>query len=709
MPRYDFTSLSCQDFEELSRDLLQAEWKTPLEAFKAGRDKGIDLRYAPAHGGKTVIQCKHYVGSGFSTLLRHLRDRERRKIEALRPTRYVVVTSVGLTPGNKEEIATALRPFIVNLSDVIGAQDLEGLLSRHPEVERANFKLWLTNTNVIERVIHNAQVCQTEFEVNRIMRKLPRFVQSNAFPRAMRMLDETKIIVISGVPGIGKTTLAEMLLYTHLEQGYEPVVIKAEIAEGKTFFKPDAKRIFYYDDFLGQFYLGDRAEYLGRNQDAALIDFMEMVSKSRYGRFILTTREHILHTALQMSERLTRSAMLERRCILELSDYSYAHKARILYNHLYFSDLPSSYKKAVLKEDFFLDIIKHEHFSPRLVEWLSTELRQREVNAKDYRGYISRLLQSPTEIWTGAFRNQISHAARHILLSFYTLGDWVSTLDLEPAFRSFHSYSATKYNLVTAPGDFRNALQELDGAFLSYSSGHGSYLNPSIREFIASVISGDRDTAEDLLTSSIRFRQVANLWELSEARPGSALAELFASTSTLLTVTIPRLLQGPWIRWENSRPRLRGVAIDMHDEARIGFIVELSDAQQSPELVGIASKATDQLVAGWNHVIPTFGSVIRLVNKMSDKVWFASHGGRVIRRQVLDSILNHLTFATASDWLDLTTLRERNVDLTEDHHRALARGLQEYCENGARDDRRNRENAGEKRDLKESLSQLGAK
>jgi hypothetical protein len=44
MPKYDFTSLSSQDFEELTRDLLQEEWKVWLEAFKTGRDGGIDLR-----------------------------------------------------------------------------------------------------------------------------------------------------------------------------------------------------------------------------------------------------------------------------------------------------------------------------------------------------------------------------------------------------------------------------------------------------------------------------------------------------------------------------------------------------------------------------------------------------------------------------------------------------------------------------------------
>ena len=149
---------------------------------------------------------------------------------------------VGLTPANKDEILDILRPFVRDASDVLGANDLEGLLSRHPNVERANFKLWLTSTSALERVLHNAELCQTEFEVDRIRRKLPLFVQNDAFPRAVDLLAQTRIAVISGMPGIGKTTLAEMLLYAHLEQGYEPVVIQTEINEGKRLFRPMRSR-----------------------------------------------------------------------------------------------------------------------------------------------------------------------------------------------------------------------------------------------------------------------------------------------------------------------------------------------------------------------------------------------------------------------------------------------------------------------------------
>jgi len=57
MTNYDFTQcLSPIDFELLSKDLLEAELGIQLENFSEGRDKGIDLRYAPIRGrGRTVF------------------------------------------------------------------------------------------------------------------------------------------------------------------------------------------------------------------------------------------------------------------------------------------------------------------------------------------------------------------------------------------------------------------------------------------------------------------------------------------------------------------------------------------------------------------------------------------------------------------------------------------------------------------------------
>jgi hypothetical protein len=709
MPRYDFKSLSPQDFEELIRDLLQAEWDVALEAFRSGRDDGIDLRYASVNAGATIIQCKHYATSGFDKLLATLRADELPKIKRLAPTRYVVATSVSLTPKTKAKIVTALQPFVLSVQDILGANDIEGLLIRHPEVERANFKLWLTSTRVLERVLHNATLCQTDFKVERLRRKIPLFVKSDAYPRATAILNQTRIVVVTGPPGIGKTTLAEMLLYSHLEDGYEPVAIEADITEGKELFRSEEKQIFYYDDFLGQTFLGDRREYLGRNQDSAIVDFMEMVRQSSKSRFILTTREHILRGALQFSERLAHSPILDHHCILELSDYSYGIRARLLYNHLYFSDLPQTYKEELLKEDFFLDIIKHEHFNPRLIEWLSAYSRLGHVPTHSYRAHVADLLQAPEKIWAHAFNSQISDAARHVLLSFNTLGEWTDTVDLEPAFIALHRYSAAKYHQQIRVGEFRRALQELEGAFLSYRERHASYLNPSVRDFVASVITTQREVAEDLLNSAVRFKQVVNLWELSAAHPCSELRSLLTTNVDLLCSSLSGLLEGPSIRWVKKSDGTRiGYFVDMDYEGKVEFLAKIAAAHQSVTLCAMASRMAMRLIEKWKKEIVEFGPVLRLLEAIAENRWFLDHGGREVYRSLLTEVVDALGYARAEEWLNILEFQTKAIEWSDADEEKLKTAFQHYKQSGVDDERRDCTSTPEMTGLRESLSKLSA-
>jgi hypothetical protein len=97
------------------------------------------------------------------------------------------------------------------------------------------------------------------------------------------------------------------------------------------------------------------------------------------------------------------------------------------------------------------------------------------------------------------WNSSISDAARHVLLCLYTMGERTSAYDLDPAFLVFHAATARKYNRKSASGDFQRALQELDGGFLTYSSGAILYLNPSIRDFVATVIGRESELIIDLV------------------------------------------------------------------------------------------------------------------------------------------------------------------------------------------------------------------
>ena len=467
MPIYDFTRLSSADFEELVCDLLQAEWKTTLETFAAGRDSGIDLRAYSNSPKTTIVQCKHYAKSGFTQLIHHIRTSELAKIKKLKPRRYVLATSLGLTPNNKDQLLEILKPYVKRTGDILGADEINSMLGKHSFVETKNFKLWLTSTAVMQRVLHNAEHFQTEFELDRVIDRLPIFVQNKAYPRAQRILSKGRIVVISGVPGIGKTTLAELLLYAHLQKRYRPIVIQGSLTEAKKQFDKNEKRIFYFDDFLGQTLLRDNAGFLARNQDAALVDFIEAVKRTKTSRFILTTREHILQNALQISERMERSSILSHRCILELSDYTYSQKAQILYNHLYFSDLPILYKQALLENKFFMRIIRHRNFNPRIIEWLSGYSRVRKVDPSEFCTYVEELLDNPHQIWRHAFEKQISHASRSLILALHTCEYGASLDKVELMWRPLQYHRAKKYGFELTSHDFRDALKELEGSFIS--------------------------------------------------------------------------------------------------------------------------------------------------------------------------------------------------------------------------------------------------
>lgn len=63
------------------------------EFLRLGQTSGIDFRYQTG-SQNLIVQCKHYAESGFAALRRVLEQKERPKLAVLKPTRYVLVTSV---------------------------------------------------------------------------------------------------------------------------------------------------------------------------------------------------------------------------------------------------------------------------------------------------------------------------------------------------------------------------------------------------------------------------------------------------------------------------------------------------------------------------------------------------------------------------------------------------------------------------------------
>ena len=512
MASYDFRSLSDVDFEDLTRDLMEATWGLPLESFAAGRDTGIDLRYARTGDRSVIVQCKHYAGSTWPQLLAAAKA-ERPKVEALAPGRYVFVTSQPLTPARKQKLLDLFSPFCLGTADIVGRTEVNALLRDHPSVERRHPRLWLTSRAVLDRVLHNGLFERARILADGLPDTLRRYVPHPSLADAQALLDRLHYCVIAGIPGVGKTTLAEVLAAGFVGEGYEFVALSRSISDVLGVLDTSRRQVLYFDDFLGMTAL----QALDRNEDRDLLSLFGEVQRSSKTRLILTTREYILQQATAAHERLDHPGVDWGKCTVTLDGYDRLHRARILYNHLRYSDLPADYVQALLAAEAHISIVDHDNFSPRIVGWMTKAASARGDGGAD--SYAARFLDAldvPDALWGHAVDVHVSDASRHLLVVLASLPSDVSLDDLQTAFWAFHQAQSRLHGTPTSDRDAERAIRELDGTFVSTrlqkdrSGPLVRFHNPSIRDVIEAKLRSDAALADALFGAAVFFEQVAD-------------------------------------------------------------------------------------------------------------------------------------------------------------------------------------------------------
>jgi len=678
MPNYDFKQLSPHDFEQLTRDLIQARDGIILESFKSGRDLGIDFRHSHATGN-VIVQCKHYAGTGLSGLMSSLKQ-ESVKAAKLKATRYILITSVGLTPSNKAEIQILFGTMLVT-GDILGTDDLNNLLGLYSAVEQQHYKLWLSSRVVLDRVIHNASLTQSEFDVWRVNRDIHRYVRSAAYPRAITMLDSDHVVIISGAPGVGKTSLAKMLLYTYLERGYEAISILSDFQSGRERYQPGKNQIFYFDDFIGATFLGERASAFTRNEDRAILDFIEMVKTSPTARLVMTTREHILRQAVATSEKLKHSTIIDSRCVVAIGDYSQDQRAEILYNHVYFSDLPEDYRIALLTDRFYKEIVRHKKFNPRLIDWLSTFQRLKKIPAEEYQSFVRDLLADPAEIWRHAYEQQISDAARSVLLALYSYKGKCAPSALKRAFRELHGLRAQRYGFKTEASDLRRALGELNGAFIRPGD-QIEVIDPSVLDMLNAVVRQDTGNALDMIEGAASFEQARHIWAFSLANGSNDVLNHLSYEPVRVAAAFERLLTVP-------RKISMGDCIAYFDdspELRVATLIQATEKLQSDQLRQLTVSAVETLLTTWESDPFEIdeGTGILLTVDVSPLVFPAPND--TVRARIVRALVKEASTGCRSDQLRELVLAIEPKDLNDEINSGLAIAAEVYLEQIFSDD-----------------------
>ncbi|MFA5072123.1 MAG: restriction endonuclease [Candidatus Pacearchaeota archaeon] len=509
---YDFSTLNDKELEILATDLLSIFYNCRIERFKAGKDSGVDGRFFSPEKKEIIIQCKHYLKSGYSKLITNLKS-ESLKVKKINPEKYIFVTSLPLSRKNKEEIKSIFYPYIKQADDIFGKEDLNVLISNQPEIEERHFKLWINNTTVLKRLLNNAIKGRSEFELGEIIKRSCRYIKTDSYLEALKELKDKRVIIISGEPGIGKTTLAENLCLYFASKNYEFVSIQESLSEAENIFEKTKKQIFYYDDFLGSVYL----EAIENKKDSHIVSFINRIRGDKNKLFILTSRTNILNSGIYYSKEFSVSNVKKNEFMLIIKNLSKIDKAKILYNHIYFSELNEDYIEEIYKNDRYLSIIKHNNFNPRIINFITDIERLEGVASFNYWDYIENSLTNPKDIWIDCFKNQSNDYIRNLVFLVVFNGGEINEEDLRKSFDKINEIENIK-NTSNTVKDFNSMTELATKSFLNrYKLPNEinyrySLFNPSIADFI---ISEYKENEKKLINIYLSLNTLKSLKELT--------------------------------------------------------------------------------------------------------------------------------------------------------------------------------------------------
>lgn len=407
------------------------------------------------------------------------------QIDRLSPTRYILCTSQRLTPGNKDTLKSLMEPHILSTNDIWGKDDLNALLRKFPEVEKNHHKLWLHSSGVLSRLLNNATTNRTSQVVDEIERANQVFVSHQGYVEAQQVIDVQKVLIVAGPPGVGKTTLSLVIASRYLEDDWEILAI-SNIREALDCFDKTKKQLFLFDDFLGTIKFDQMSLSKSENDFKR---FVSMVKKHPANkRFILTTRKYILAEARISSEALSDEVIRLSDVVIDLKSYSEKIKAKVLYNHLYFSNLDQKHITALINSGRLMDIIRHKNYMPRLIQWLTDADRLSECKPEEYAAHFLMTLAQPGKIWEHAVTQHLDIQARLLLFClFLEPYSYIKTVH-KNWFDATNLVLARDQNYQVAEGVYEDALKILEGSFIEVGGWRVTFVNPSLQDFLSNKL-----------------------------------------------------------------------------------------------------------------------------------------------------------------------------------------------------------------------------
>lgn len=506
MTNFDFHNLLLPtEFERFCLDIIKVR-ESPLEfrTFGEWRDNGIDI-LCTSENKNIIGQCKCYNPNNYPSFKQSLKD-EVKKCKKENPDRYILFTSIKLGVEQFKDIETLFEGYLKK-DDIIDRERLNEFLrddknyghlfKSHLKLLVPNFKsIELALENVVDKAVNKSFYEDTFDFLSILQKKRKLFHYTSQIPYLIEQLEKNKVIILSGKPGIGKTTTARIIANYFLCKEKKDIIFLQEDFDKIGNVKSD-NRLIIVDDFWGQNFSPKVGEYYSTYQ-RRFQRTIESFSNSENRYLILTSRDYVIRDVLYKNiEPETKGLLNNNKYIINLEENTIEDKVKIMMNHLLFYDFNLSYFSNALYDDNFEHIIEHHNYSPRILElFLKDYLNSNNSHSYNFYKSLKNYLDNPTAFWSEAFQ-KLNPTSKAILLTLLVSGGSMSLDDLKNSFDNIQVKAREILNEDIIPIDFKKELIKLEEFYIStnrneyYHDILVEFQSPGVKDYLLEFLRND--------------------------------------------------------------------------------------------------------------------------------------------------------------------------------------------------------------------------